>query len=162
MISGGSDRLKQAKISGANYCAKGERSPKQVIEKLESYGLDHDEAIFVFGQLRDEKFVDPARFARSFANDKFKYNKWGKRKIEMELRSHRISSDHIVQGLDYIDDRAYNQLIDELIETKWERLHSERNLLKRKSKVSNFLAGKGFESYLIMERLNEFLSTIPK
>ena len=35
--------------------------------------------------LTQKKFIDDERFARFFINDKIKYNKWGRRKVEQAI-----------------------------------------------------------------------------
>ncbi len=156
----GSDRLKKAKSKAGRYCAYGERSPRQVREKLISYGLSNKEAEVVLSQLIKESFVDEFRFARAFSNDKFKFNRWGKLKIRLELkRKHRLGDEAIQNGLDYIEDVEYVEMIGDLLRKKWSKLPDSIPYLDRKKRTVDFLIRKGFEQELVYRQLNDYLST---
>ena len=54
-------------------------------EKMTRWGIDEDAQQRVVEYLVANRYVDDRRYARSFVNDKLKYNKWGPRKIEQSL-----------------------------------------------------------------------------
>ncbi|HAN76897.1 MAG TPA: RecX family transcriptional regulator, partial [Bacteroidales bacterium] len=47
--------------------------------------LNPDEISGIVEKLRAENYLNEARYAASFARDKFRFNKWGKNKIAFEL-----------------------------------------------------------------------------
>ena len=75
----------------AAYCSRAERSEFAVRKKLLAWELPPDAIERIMDRLRKEKYLDNTRFARSFINDKLKFNKWGKTKIIFELRTLNIS-----------------------------------------------------------------------
>ena len=149
-----SERLRQAKVRIAKYCAFAERSPKQVREKLSKFGITGPSAEEIVRELQEEKFIDAERFARAFCNDKFEFNNWGRKKIELELRKHDIENHWIEIGLSSIDDALYHNKIAGLLERKWQSLRAEDDFLKRKKKTIDYVIRKGFEAGLVFERFS--------
>ena len=119
MNSEGSEQLQQAKNKAARYCVGAERSPYQVLTKLQLYGLELEDALVALESLKEANFTNEKRFVSAFVNDKFMFNKWGKIKIAIELRKHKINSSLIEEGLSTLEPSDYELKIDELIDQKW-------------------------------------------
>lgn len=150
--------IKKAKAKAARYCAMGERSPRQVRQKLEIQGLFPNEIETVIGQLTEEGFLDIERFCRAFANDKLRFNKWGRNRIRMELKAHFLANDDIEKALDGLDETSYQQILSELVEKKWKSLLKEENPLIRKKKTIEYGIRKGFEPDMVFATLNTIMS----
>ena len=69
----------------ATMCSKREYSTGDLDEKMRAWGLDEEARQRNIDYLVAHQFVDNSRFCRAFVNDKVKYNKWGRRKIEQAL-----------------------------------------------------------------------------
>ncbi len=148
--------LKEAKQKVAVFCARRERSPKEVVDKLYSWKLSSNEVQEILDQLLNEGFVDEQRFANAFCHDKFEFNSWGRQKIRMAILPHQLPSVVIQKALNRIDESAYFSRLCELAARKWDQVNEER-FLTRKKKTIAFLASKGFEQELIwkaVERLD--------
>ena len=74
----------------AGLCAKSEQCPYDIMAKLRKFGLTAEDAGEVLDSLREQKFVDEARYARSFARDKVRFSGWGRNKIRQQLMLKRI------------------------------------------------------------------------
>jgi regulatory protein len=153
-----SDRLRQAKVRLAKYCAFAERSPRQVREKLNKYGISGAGSEQIIEELRQDNFMNSERFARAFCNDKFEFNSWGKKKIEIELRQHDIESHWIEVGLEAIDRSKYEIRINELLFKKWKSLKTDEEYLTRKKKTIDYVIRKGFEPGLVFELFDKSFS----
>ena len=140
--------VKEAKPRIGKFCAFRERSPKEVLEKLNSWGLAEEDSIVLVSELRKEGFVDEQRFANAFCNDKFEFNSWGKLKIRASIFSHKLASEVVQRALDRIDPVRYENRLKDLAVNKWNSLKNEE-LMKRKQKTVTYMANKGFESDLI-------------
>ncbi|SNS47806.1 regulatory protein [Ekhidna lutea] len=140
--------IKEAKQRAGRFCAFRERSPNELLEKIQSWGLSEESAAKLVAELTKEGFVDEQRFANAYCNDKFEFNSWGKNKIKASIYSHKLSSTALQEALDRIDPEKYAERLFDLAKTKWERLSSEEKL-KRKQKTVSYLANKGFEQDLI-------------
>ncbi|MDE5612152.1 MAG: RecX family transcriptional regulator, partial [Odoribacter sp.] len=90
------------------------------------------------------KFVDDARFARIYAEDKFRFNHWGMQKIVMMLRRKGISPEVIEEALEVADIRNYQEECEALLAQKMKTL-KEQDPYELKVKLFRFGAGRGFD-----------------
>ena len=72
------------------YCSSAERCRADVEEKLRKAEASEEEKENILERLVAEGFIDERRYAKAFAADKFRFSKWGKRKIEFALRAKRV------------------------------------------------------------------------
>jgi regulatory protein len=105
-------------------------------------------------ELINDEFIDEERYARSFCRGKFKIKKWGKRKIEFELKKKKISSVCIKKGMEEIDFKEYLKQLNNQAEKK-NKLIKDKNHFNRKSKLAKYLIDKGYESNLVWEEIKE-------
>ena len=59
-----------------HFCAYQERCHSEVMDKLYSFGLNKNEVDQLVSKLIEDNYLNEERFARSFVNDKFRFNKW--------------------------------------------------------------------------------------
>jgi regulatory protein len=138
------------------YCAYQERSHQEVRDKLYSYGLHQGDVEEILSTLITSGFLNEERFAKSFAGGKFRMKKWGRNKIENELKHKGISSRCIQTGLKEIDQRDYQKVLRQLI-TKKAQTVDETNLFKKRNKVASFVIGKGYEPELVWSVLMDVM-----
>lgn len=151
--------LLQAKSRIAKYCSLGEKSPHQVSTKLQGYGLTEKELPELIEFLVSEKFLDEERFARAFANDKLKFNSWGKNKISFELKiKHKIASKNIDLALNSLSSELYLDTFQHVAEKKISQLSGVSDIGLLKNKLAQFLIGKGFESWFVFEHINTVMA----
>lgn len=104
--------------------------------------------------LIENNFLNEERFAVSFARGKHAIKKWGKIRIVSELKFRNISKYNIEQALKEIPTAEYYANFHELAEKHWNGI-TERSLPKKKKKFCDYLLRKGYESNLILEKLND-------
>jgi regulatory protein len=136
------------------YCAYQERCHQEVTKKLRSWGLIPDAIDMLIGELMQFNFLNEERYARSFARGKFRIKKWGRIKIRIELKKHDIYFKCIDFAMEEIDDKAYFETLKEVLQRKNE-LEKEKDLYKRKAKLTRYLVSRGFEYDLIRDALEE-------
>ena len=88
-------------------CASAEHCEYELNEKMRKWEVDESDRERVMEYLRNAKFVDDERYARAFVNDKIRYNKWGRRKVEQGLWAKNIDGDIRQRVLDEVDDSEY-------------------------------------------------------
>ncbi len=137
-----------------SYCAYQERCQQEVITKLKSFKLNADEMDYVLLLLIQGNYLNEERFARTYSSGKFRMKKWGKRKIKYQLKGKGLTDKCIELGLSEIDPEEYYTALEKLIDLKWEQ-SKEKIPYKKRSKISTYLYGRGFESNLINEILDE-------
>jgi regulatory protein len=104
--------------------------------------------------LIEHNFLNEERFACSFARGKHNIKKWGKFRIENELKLRNISKFNINKALKEIPKEVYIETFHLLAEKQWDTI-LERNLLKKKKKITDYLLRKGWESNLVFDKVNE-------
>ncbi len=82
---------------------------------------------------------------------KFRIKSWGKQKIYAHLLQKRIDKVVITAALATIDYDEYVATAQRLVEKKWRLLEKEKDDWKRKQKVIQYVAGRGFEFGVINE-----------
>lgn len=137
------------------YCGYQERCHNEVILKLNSLSVSKDKIDIILAYLIENNFLNEERFATSFARGKHNIKKWGKIRIENELKQRNISKYNISKALKEISNENYILTFNELAEKNWESIR-ETNLQKKKKKFFDYLLRKGWESNLIYEKMKEF------
>ncbi len=94
-------------------CSRREFCCDDIRNKLSLWGVDDDDGEKIIGILIKENFINESRYAAAFVRDKFKYNKWGKIKIESHLRVKKLPPDIISSALNSIDNEQYVKLLRE-------------------------------------------------
>jgi regulatory protein len=137
-----------------DWCAYQERCQQEVRDKLYSYGLRTDDVENLISKLIADNYVNEERFARAYAGGKFRIKKWGKHKIKAGLRAKKISEYCMKKALEEINEKEYLATLRKILENK-AGLLKEKNAIRKKYKLLNYAAAKGYEQGLIMEILNE-------
>lgn len=138
----------------ALICSKSEKCTAEIEEKLKLWGLSSDESEPVIKKLISEKYLDNERFARAYAKDKFRFNRWGKQKIEYMLRAKKISQETVALALEEITDEGYSDELLNLIAIK-EKTIKAKDQYDKRNKLMRFAMGRGFESGKIYAALKE-------
>ena len=142
--------FEEALKKAAAYCSKKEKCAFDVESYLRKYGINDEIHISkIIETLRTEKFIDEERYVKAFIHDKFKFNKWGKRKIRYALLAKNIKENLIDELLEKeIDFTEYKAVLKKILLEKKKSLKKiDRNVLKQK--ISNFALSKGYEPHLI-------------
>ena len=105
-----------------NWCAYQERSQFDVRKKLFSYKLSEEEGEQLIAQLIEENFLNEERFAMAFAGGKFRIKHWGKQKIKIELKKHKVSDYCINRALAGLGEENYEAELKKLLEKNYSRI----------------------------------------
>jgi regulatory protein len=133
------------------YCAYQERNHNEVKQKLYGYGLYKHEVEELLSKLIEENYLNEERYAIAFAGGKFRVNKWGKVKIEFELKQKKISTYCIKKALAAITEEDYLKCLQKLATEKLKLLKVEKNIFTKRAKLQNYLVGKGYEFEMVKE-----------
>ncbi len=143
----------QAFQKAKHFCSYQERSHYEAAEKLYSFGLRKIEVETLLSQLIEEGYLNEERFAAAFTGGKFRIKKWGRVKIQYELKQKRVSSFSIKKAMKEIDEDEYLVVLKKLVDQKWKALKGEQ-YLNRMAKTTHFLLQRGFESELISKAIS--------
>ena len=145
--------VEEAQKKLEHYCAYQERCHDEVIQKLRSLNMIPQAIDVIVVHLLDNNYLNEERFACSFARGKFRIKHWGKRRITNELKARNISRYNIDRALKEIPEGEYLEAFHLLADKQWDTV-MERNILKKKKKVMDYLLRKGYESNLVQEKLS--------
>ena len=139
----------------AKYCAYQERCVKDVKDKLKTYDIPQESKDEILDYLLDNRFVNDARFARSFVRGKVNQSGWGMNKIRFHLMQKGIDKDMIDEALGQTDEEVYKQKLIDILKAKAKTMKAETDF-ERKRKLAAFAMQKGFEGSMVWEVLKEF------
>jgi regulatory protein len=134
----------------AAYCAEAERCTRDVMQKLTAWGVEDDVAGQILDRLYHEKFVDDARYAKSYVEEKWKLNQWGRIKMRHQLEAKGIAEELIDAAVESISKGEYENGVRAILDDKWKELKQKRDL-PTLQKVAVFGAGRGIEEEYLEE-----------
>ena len=149
--------LKEATAKLEFYCAYQERCHKEVNQKLREMRMIPEAVDIIILHLLKYNFLNETRFTQAYARGKFNHKKWGKQRIVRELRYRDISKYNIDLGLKEITDEDYENTFNELAEKRYFQLSSENNLQKKRKKLADYLLYRGWETFLVYDKVNELI-----
>lgn len=151
---------KEALLYAASYCSGTERCVSEVEKKLLAAGLSGEACRRIIDRLTEEKFIDESRYAAGFVSDKLRFNKWGRLRLDYEMKKKGIPAHIRAEALSNIDPDFYAGLLRTVLT---EKKKSTRTGDRREiyPKLYRFAAGRGFESDLIGAALREIFRDLP-
>ena len=129
----------------AAYCSAGERCIQDMEKKIKAAGLTEEESDRIIARLLEERFIDESRFARYFVNDKLRFNKWGRVKINYEMQRKGIPSGIRSEALAGIDEQEYCSILLSLLKSKKKATRGKHDR-EIYAKLLRFAFGRGFET----------------
>ncbi len=140
----------EALVRLESLCVRSEQCSGEILTKLARWRIPMDVAREILDSLVDRRFVDDRRYAGAYVRDKYRFSRWGRRKIRMSLSAKRIDRDVVEAALEEIDDSSYRDVLVGLLKAK-ARLIAEGNTFEGRTKLFRFAASRGFESDLISQ-----------
>ena len=141
----------------ASYCSMAERCIQDVRMKIISAGVTPDMEERIITRLLEEKFIDEMRYCRCFVHDKFRFNHWGRIKIDYELRQKNIDSSLISEVISQIDEEDYEMVLFAMLQDK-KRTVKGQTEQDQFNKLYRFAMSRGFESHLTVRQLKKLFN----
>lgn len=135
-----------------HYCAYQERCHEEVRTKLLSLKIYGNELEEVINKLIEDDFLNEERFAKAYAGGKFRMKKWGRLKIQNELKQRKISDYCIKKGMAEIEEDDYLKTLKQLVNASLKKYKST-NPFETKTKTGRYLISRGFESDLVWKAI---------
>lgn len=132
------------------FCAYRERSPQEVRQKLDTFGLETADRDQILNLLLDEGWYEENRYARLFASGKLRINHWGKIRIRAELQLAGVRPEAVRAAIAAIDAEEYADILKKLALKKLETM-PDGPAPQRIAKCAAYLIGKGFEPELVFD-----------
>ena len=124
-------------------CARAEHCKDDMIRRMQRWQVDESLQQEVISYLVREKYIDEERYARFFINDKVKYNRWGRRKVEQALYFKHIPREVYEPLLDEVASEDFEEVLLPLLKNKEKNL-KYANDYERRMKLLRFAMQRGF------------------
>ena len=143
----------EAYLTLAALCAQAEHCQWEMTEKMRRWELSDEAQTRVMERLTRERYVNDERYARAFVNDKVRYNKWGRRKVEQALWAKHIDEDIRQRVLDEVTDEEYLRVLRPLLQQK-RRTTKAPDEYTLNRKLVQFALSRGFTFDIIRQCLD--------
>lgn len=131
-------------------CASAEHCEYEMTEKMRKWEVEDADRERIMEYLRKAKFVDDERYARAFVNDKIKYNKWGRRKVEQGLWAKHIAEDIRQRVLDEVDDSDYKSVLIDLLKARRRSIKAATDY-ELNMKLVKYAMSRGFDYPIVRQ-----------
>ncbi|MCX6219992.1 MAG: regulatory protein RecX [Bacteroidia bacterium] len=146
---------REAYAKATDLCCKSEKCAFDLELKCREWQLAEEEGSKLIASLVKDKFIDHRRYATSFVNDKFRFNKWGKIKLAYVLRQKQVEDKYIREALSNLPQDVYLKVLLDLLSAKAKTIR-DTNGYTRRGKLLAFAQSRGFEidiAIKIIERM---------
>ena len=124
-------------------CSKAEYCSADVYRKaLKDLEGDEEAAARVVASLREDRFVDDARFAAAFAREKATLQGWGPVKIRFQLRGKGVPEAAVSAALAEVEPEKADSKLEKLLSAKYRTLQEDPQW---KLKLIKFALSRGYE-----------------
>lgn len=134
-------------------CARGEHCQQEMLDKMRKWEIEEDVQARVMEYLLKEKFIDEERYTRMFVEEKIKFNKWGRKKVEQALYMKRIPRSISAPILDEVDEDNYEEILRPLLEAKRKSV-TGKSEYEIRGKLIRFALSRGFDMDTILSVLD--------
>ena len=135
------------------YCMYQERCIQEVKKKLTRLQVVPKSKSKIINHLIDDDYLNEVRFTKSFIQGKLRIKKWGRIKLNYELKIRGIKKFIIDKEINKISKEDYYQYFNEFSNNKIKTLKGSKEQKKRS--FINYFIYRGWENNLIYEKLNE-------
>ena len=134
-------------------CARSEQCESEILGKLRRRGLCASDAARVLESLKSRRFVDNARYASAFVRDKYRFMRWGRRKIAYALSAKGVSQADIEAAMD-----EYRTILAGLISARARVMGDEAYTYEGRTRLFRMAASRGYEADEIAAMVKKFTS----
>ena len=136
-----------------SYCMYQERCILEVKKKLTRLHVVPKSKSKIINHLIDDDYLNEVRFTKSFIQGKLRIKKWGRIKLNYELKMRGVKKFIIDEEINKISKVDYYQYFNEFSNNKIKTLTGSKEQKKRS--FVNYFTYRGWENNLIYEKLNE-------
>ena len=136
-----------------SYCMYQERCIQEVKKKLTRLQVVPKSKSKIINHLIDDDYLNEVRFTKSFIQGKLRIKKWGRIKLNYELKMRGVKKFIIDGEINKISKRDYYDYFNEFSINIIKTLKGSKEQKKRS--FINYFIYRGWENNLIYEKLNE-------
>ena len=142
-------------VKMAGLCAGAEQCSADIRAKILRQGFSTETAEKMIAYLKENGYLDDARYSRAYASDKVRFSGWGRMKVRVGLRAKGLSDQDIAHALESISPEDYREALRKAMAAKARGL--DLSDVKNRQKLYRHLASRGFESQLIISSMRALM-----
>lgn len=138
-----------------SYCARGEKSPLEVVRKLDTWSdgtVDEESKSRIISRLKEDKYIDVCRYVSAFVSDKMRFNQYGPIKIRYALKEKGIDDPSIDEALSNVEDQEWIDMLTTFLTKKRRSIRTD-NPYQMRDKLFRVAYSRGFPFDLINRAL---------
>jgi regulatory protein len=143
-------RLQHALDLAFRYLGRRDRTALETRRYLEGKRVEPDAIDAALGQLREQGYLDDARFARQFAEDKRLLDEWGADRIERRLLALGVAAEVVRAAVEARDRGGELEAALELLRRRFPALGDEP---REQQRAFGVLVRKGYEVELAWDAI---------
>lgn len=143
------------------YLGRRDHASIELKRKLKKKGFDKRTITQVIEDLSSRGYINDKQFALKFASEKAEFSHWGPHKIKAALLKKGVSkaaTDHAIKKA--IENLPQQQICVDLVLKRRRHFLRENDTFKRKQKMYNYLAGRGFSGSVIQKSLPQITAKL--
>ncbi|PWE01145.1 regulatory protein RecX [Marinilabilia rubra] len=137
-------------------CSRQEYCRSDIRKKLIKWDISPDNIEKILVSLIEEKFIDENRYANFFVRDKFKFNRWGRKKIWWQLKQKEVPPEIIEEALKQINKDEYTLTLEDVIKEKLRQVKNKEPI-KQKAAIIRNAVSKGYEYQEVIPIVEQLL-----
>lgn len=138
-------------LKAMKYCARYESTLRMVDNKMLAWGVFPDERKKILEVLLEKNFINEARYAQAFVNDKMRLKAWGRQKIYAHLKAKGVSENIANTALDSADSKLFYANAQRAAEKKMAALKNKSTPAEVRVKVFRHLLQKGYTHEIALQ-----------
>lgn len=147
--------VEKALLRLETQCAASEQCEREALDKMRRWGLSGADAMRVLESLKSRKFIDNERYTRAFVRDKYRFQRWGRRKIAYALSMKGIGRQQIEAAMEGIDEEEYEEILRGLLQARARAMGEESQTYEGRTKLFRMAASRGYEPSLVADLLRK-------
>lgn len=129
----------------ASLCSRSEQCESDLIRKLINWGVTSSERNDIIKYLKENRYIDESRYAKSFVNDKAKFSCWGPYKIRLELAKRKISRIMVDEAIKNVEKSIWKESILKCAKAKARNMDLVgEGARENRQKLLRYLVSRGF------------------
>lgn len=133
-----------------SLCSRSEQCEFDLERKMIGWRIPSSKRKEIIEKLKEDRFVDNARYAASYANDKSRFSSWGPYKIKMELGRRKISATDISVAIKRVPRVVWKEGLLKNARSKAAGLElNGEDSRNERLKLFRFLVARGFPAALV-------------
>lgn len=150
---------KQAKNVVDYWLGTGDRSRKELYDKIKKKGITDEVAEKVLAYYEELDYINDERFAENFVYSKSHYEKLGARTIAFKLKQKGVDEEYIRAAVATLDDEEQEEQAKELALRK-ARTNKRYDNQKRVQQIAGLLSRKGYSGSIIFRLAKEAIDEV--